>query len=166
MKEIASFQIGTDIIGQPQYMVIEESPETKGKGVKIGSYTQKGFLDKVRNVFHRVLMVMFLAVTFTSCDDEQTVYDTQVPGTVSFISDTKLHGRWESPVNTDFYVITAVSLNQTIEDSSIHRTYTQSNSTVNVINGRTVLNNEWGTIILEPISDTTIMINGEIFFRD
>lgn len=164
-KEVASFQNGVDIVGQPVYVTILEGEETKGKGIKLKNYTQKGFVERVRDVIHKITVGFILAVGVVSCDEPETyVEDIQI--FQDLVSDSRFYGNWTTESEDSYFIIRSFHLTYHTQDGN----YTDSYSTQNahtVVNGNTLtLYSPGKTLVINLISSTIIEFEGIYYIKD
>lgn len=163
-KEIASFQNGVDIVGQPVYVTILEGNETKGKGLKLKNYTQKGFVERVRNVIHKITVGFILAVGVVSCDEPETyIEDIQI--FQDLVSDSRFYGLWKPDSDDSYFFIKREHLTYHTQNGN----YTESYSTQNahtVVSGNTLtLYSSGRTYVISLISSSVIEFEGVYYTK-
>lgn len=167
MKEIAGFQIGVDIIGQPKYLVIQEDESGKDNGIKIGSYRQRTFTERVREVVHKIIPLFMLFFIVGCTDPEETT--EEIIQNNSFVQDRRLDGMWINPSTDDYVQIGIYSVNRYFSSQDALRQYNKNNS-VSTWSGQTTTivsqDTSLGTLELQVVSTETIKVNGVLFFKD
>lgn len=167
MREIASFQNGVNIIGQPEYVVLYEDYHGYDRGVKIRSYTQWNFKEKIRKVLHKFLVFSLLLLGFASCSPE-SVLDEVEPVDYSFVKDKGLYGQWEY-ANGDvsdplfIYALYVTHITNGGKNSDVYET---KNSTITQdANGFKIVGNNGKTLEFKKQSKETAYVNGRLYYK-
>lgn len=165
-KVIATFQNGTNIIGQPEYVSIVDLGTSKGRGLKIKTYTQKNFVESIRSVVHKIFVGFVLVLGIVSCNDpEEVLYeDIYTPNT--FISDSRFHGVWKHTEGFEHFVISYHMLDHTNDDSTVSNSYSSHNAHATVSGNVLKVNTQGGQLQLKLINSGMIEFEGKYFLKN